>query len=159
MRIGVVSDSHGNLYMLDKAIALMGELDMIIHLGDHYKDIIKVNEKYKKPIEYVAGNNDLKGQADYEKTICVKGKRIFLTHGHKHNVYYGIDRLYFNALEESADIVLYGHTHKQHIERSGNILYINPGSTAQPRDSRPGCVMINIDDKGEIDVKAMRFSI
>lgn len=159
MRIGVVSDSHGNLFMLDKAISLMGELDLIIHLGDHYKDIIKVNEKYKKHIEYVVGNNDLKGQAESEKTITVKEKRIFLTHGHKYDVYYDVNRLYFKALEESADIVLYGHTHRQRIERTGDILYINPGSTSLPRDSRPGCVVINIDDKGEIDVEPLRFSV
>jgi putative phosphoesterase len=158
VRIGVVSDSHGDLYLLDRAINMMGELDLIIHLGDHYKDIIKVNEKYNKPIEYVVGNNDYKGTADYEKTISIKGKKIFLTHGHRYGVYYGLERLHFKALEEEADIVLYGHTHIQNIERNGDMLYINPGSTYIPRDYKPGCVVIIIDDKGEVEVNPIRIN-
>lgn len=159
MRIGVVSDSHGELYMLDKALSLMKNIDLIIHLGDHYKDIIKVNEKYKKGIEYIVGNNDFKGSAEYEKTIVIAGKRIFMTHGHKYNVSYGIDRLYYKGLEENADIVLYGHTHIQHIERSSNTLFLNPGSTSRPRDSKPGCAVVVIDDRGEIGIEPIRFGI
>ena len=159
MRIGAVSDSHGNLYMLDKAISSMGNVDMIIHIGDHYKDIIKVNEKYKKPIEYVVGNNDFKGQADYEKTIVIQGKRIFLTHGHRYNIYYGINRLYYKGLEENADVVVFGHTHVQHIERAGDMLLLNPGSTSLPRDNKPGCLIININDNGEIDIEPIKFNL
>jgi uncharacterized protein len=157
VRIGVVSDSHGELYMLDKALSLMEDIDLIIHLGDHYNDIIKINEKYKNDIEYVVGNNDYKGGAEYDKTIVIAGKRIFMTHGHKYNVSLGLNKLYFKGLEENADIVLYGHTHVQHIERSSSTLFLNPGSTSLPRDSKPGCAVIVIDDSGEIDVEPIRF--
>lgn len=123
MRIGVVSDSHGNLYMLDKAIKMMEPLDLIIHLGDEYKDIIKLKEKYKLPIEYVSGNNDFIGEKISEKLINIKGNNIFITHGHKYNVYYGIDSLYFKALEVNANLVLYGHTHIQDINNSTGIVF------------------------------------
>lgn len=146
MRIGVVSDSHGNLYSLDKTLSLMGDLDMIIHLGDNYKDIIKINDKYKKQIEYVTGNNDYSSQPIYEKTITAADKRIFMTHGHKYGVYYDLSRLSFKAQEEKADVVLYGHTHVQSREDYNGVIFLNPGSTYIPRDNKPGGLLLRIDE-------------
>ncbi|QCX33082.1 metallophosphoesterase [Caloramator sp. E03] len=157
MRIGVVSDSHGNLYMLEKAIKMMEPLDLIIHLGDDYRDIIKLKEKYKLPIEYVSGNNDFGTEKIAEKVINIRGKNIFITHGHRYNVYYGIDSLYFKALEVNAQLVLYGHTHVQDINNSFGVVFLNPGSVSRPRDGKPGCAMILIDDKGDVDFKLFRF--
>lgn len=159
MRIGIVSDSHSNLYMLDKALSSMGKLDRIIHLGDHYQDIIKINEKYKLNIDYVQGNNDYMKEPIMEKSLEVAGNRIFMTHGHRYQVYYGIDRLYFKALECEANIVLYGHTHVQNMIEHRGILFINPGSVSLPRDGKPGCGVIEIDDGGEIEVKLIRLEI
>jgi predicted phosphodiesterase len=38
--------------------------------------------------------------------------------------------------EADADIVLYGHTHCQTVQRIGTALIINPGSAGDARDSR-----------------------
>ncbi len=38
--------------------------------------------------------------------------------------------------EVDADIVVYGHTHHQLVERVGNVLVINPGSAGEGRDRR-----------------------
>lgn len=157
MRIGVVSDSHGHLYMLDKAIKAMGHVDMLIHLGDDYKDIIKINDKYKKPIEYVVGNNDYSSAPVYEKTIIIQGKRIFITHGHKYRVKYGIDDLILKAQEENIDVFLYGHTHRQNIERHRETLFINPGALAHPADGHYGCIVLELDKKGEFDVRIIKL--
>lgn len=157
MRIGVVSDSHGNLYMLDKAILRMLPLDLIIHLGDGYKDIIKINEKYKLPVEFISGNNDFGMDNIYEKTLTIKSKKIFITHGHKYRAYYGLEGLYFKALEVDADLVLYGHTHIQDINNNGKVIFLNPGSVSIPRDYKPGCALVIVDDTGEIDIKLFRI--
>lgn len=146
MRIGVVADSHGTLYRLDRTLSLMGELDMIIHLGDYYKDIIKVNEKYKKDIIYIRGNNDYNQEVPLDKVIDVEGKRIFLTHGHNYSVYYDLFKLQLKAQEENADIALYGHTHRQSREDYNGVMYLNPGSTSCPRDNRPGGLILTIDN-------------
>lgn len=157
MRIGVVSDSHGNISMLDKAISRMGDVDLIIHLGDFYYDILKVNEKYKKAVEYVVGNNEFVMNPIYDRTIVLGGKTTFITHGHKYGVYYGIDRLYFKAQEVQADIVLYGHTHIQSLVREGGMVFLNPGSVSRPRDSKAGYAVIEIDESGDIDVNLLRL--
>lgn len=157
MRIGVVSDSHGNLYYLDRTLSLMGDLDMIIHLGDHYKDIIKLNEKYKKQIEYVTGNNDYSSQPIYEKTITAGGMKIFMTHGHKYGVYFDLSRLSFKAQEEYADVVLYGHTHIQSREDYNGVIFLNPGSTSVPRDNKPGGLVLDIDN-GKTECSFIRLN-
>ncbi|MCX7885620.1 MAG: metallophosphoesterase [Caloramator sp.] len=157
MRIGVVSDSHRDLYMLDKAIKSMGKLDLVIHLGDEYRDIIKVNEKYKLPVEYVSGNNDFGVERIPEKVLSINGKKIFITHGHRYNVYFGLESLYFKALEAGAELVLYGHTHVQDINNRKNIFFLNPGSVSRPRDTKPGCAVVDINDTGDIDFNLIRL--
>ena len=155
MRIGVVSDSHGGLYMLDKAIVAMGDIDLLIHLGDHYQDAVKVNTKYKHTLIYVAGNNDFINDENAEKLIEFDGKRIFLTHGHRYNVNYGLMQLEFKAQEEKADIVLFGHTHRYFVDNDRGIFYLNPGSVARPRDKNSSAATLFINEKGEVSVKKL----
>lgn len=149
LRLGIVSDSHGDLYMLEKAIGLMGKVDMLIHLGDHYKDIIRVNSKYNYEVHYVPGNNDYLSDGKSEKTIEVMGKRLFLTHGHRYNVNLGIMNLSYKAEELGADIVLFGHTHRYTLEYSANIFLLNPGSVSRPRDRFPSAAVLIINDNGD----------
>ena len=40
--------------------------------------------------------------------------------------------------ETDADIVLYGHTHRQIVRRVGRVLVVNPGSAGEARDPRNG---------------------
>ena len=40
--------------------------------------------------------------------------------------------------EADADIVLYGHTHRQLVRRVGRVLVINPGSAGEGRDNGNG---------------------
>lgn len=152
MRIGVVSDSHGYLYSLDKALQKMGDIDMIIHAGDGYKDLVKVNSKYQKRIECVRGNNDFSLEVPTENVISLEGVKIFLTHGDRYGVYFGIDRLCYKGMEEEANIIIYGHTHKQSLDYENGIWILNPGSTSLPRASAPGYAIMDIKD-GDINIE------
>ena len=38
MRIGVISDTHGNIPALSKAIKAVGKVDQWLHAGDHSWD-------------------------------------------------------------------------------------------------------------------------
>ena len=53
---------------------------------------------------------------------------IFLLKKLKEKRYYS----YF-AEEKNADIALFGHIHQPVAQKINNILYVNPGSVAQPR--------------------------
>jgi len=54
-----------------------------------------------------------------------------------------------------ADIVLYGHTHQQVVERFGGVLVVNPGSAGDARDARNGrrlsCAVIETGS-GEVEI-------
>ena len=149
MKIAIVSDSHGDLYTLDKVIEPLKDIEAIIHLGDHFEDILTLNKKYNKKLIYVAGNNDWdEGKEELkEKTIDINGFRIFLTHGHRYGVYYGIDKLYYRAKEKNADIVLFGHTHRQMLHSEDNITFFNPGSISYPRDMKKGYGILEINNR------------
>ena len=46
---------------------------------------------------------------------------------------------------------MFGHTHKPLIDRDEDVIAINPGSLAYPRQEgyRPTYIVMNIDDEGE----------
>ena len=57
------------------------------------------------------------------------------------------------AKENGADIVMFGHSHKPVIEKSGDVTVINPGSISRPRQDgfRPTYMVMNIEDDGRTD--------
>jgi len=136
MKVGVISDTHGNILSAERAIKAMGEIDLLIHAGDTYRDAILLEEKMGIDVIAVKGNTDFDCDADLQTTIMIEDKRIFLTHGHIYNVKYNLSRLYYKALESESNIAIFGHSHiPAHIKEEGIIL-LNPGSVSSPRDGR-----------------------
>lgn len=133
MRVMVVSDSHGgNHYMLECIRVFETQIDAIIHLGDHIKDVDDIKRNFPNiKIYAVAGNNDYVSQSS-ESLIELDGYKLFLTHGHKYSPYSGVETLRYKGLEVGADVVLYGHTHSQ-LADYHDILILNPGSISLPR--------------------------
>jgi len=129
MKIGVMSDSHGNLKSLKKAVDQMGAVDVIIHLGDYVQDALHLGTLTNIPIHIVQGNMDQ--NSEYGSLILVTtidGFKIFATHGHQFGVKNNLDQLYHAALEKNADVILFGHTHEAYHQDDGQILIMNPGS-------------------------------
>ena len=58
--------------------------------------------------------------------------------GAARRIYSPRKRLLARFAEADADIVLYGHTHQQVVERIGRVLVVNPGSAGDARDPRNG---------------------
>lgn len=145
MKILVFSDSHGNIQNIKLALNFFENIKTIIHLGDFIDDTNKIKSFYPDLNIYcVAGNNDFYHN-NTESNIKLNDYNIFLTHGHKYDVYYTIDKLYYKALENNAKIVLFGHTHCKFIKKINDILILNPGSISKPRDSNvPSFALIEI---------------
>ena len=59
MRIGVISDTHGNTVSLKRAMSLIGDADAWFHLGDVASDILKIQDELNAPVYAVCGNCDL----------------------------------------------------------------------------------------------------
>ncbi|MDD3839363.1 MAG: metallophosphoesterase [Clostridia bacterium] len=150
MRIGVVSDSHGKIFFLKRALDAMPKVDKLIHLGDHYSDIQSLNTRKYKDIILIKGNCDFGYDASDEEILHVEGNKIFVTHGHKYRIKWGEQLIVYKALEIQADIVLYGHTHIPQIFYNGTTVFINPGSVSEPRFSNQGTFAIIEIKKGKV---------
>ena len=87
MKIGVLSDTHRAVTLADQAVKKMGDVDMVLHLGDNYTDAVYLAKKYPNiKFDYVKGNCDFGYGSESEKIIDVGGIKIFMTHGHRYNI-------------------------------------------------------------------------
>ncbi|MFZ5966093.1 MAG: metallophosphoesterase family protein [Bacillota bacterium] len=146
MKIGVISDSHGMIDNVEKALMSMGEIDLLIHLGDHCKDIKKVEALTATEIVTVRGNCDGTGESKDEVVLEAAGHKLLLAHGHQFGVKEDINRLHYRALELNCDIALFGHTHIPLNIHWEGVLLMNPGSVSLPKgSSKASCGIIRIE--------------
>ena len=66
MRIGLVSDSHGNVPALKRAIRALGEINLLVHLGDGAGDAEATGLKLPEFIQ-LKGNCDLTSELPREE--------------------------------------------------------------------------------------------
>ncbi len=135
MRILVFSDSHGSVDFMRNCIDAIAP-DAVVHLGDYYDDGLAMQEEFANiRFHLLPGNCDrnrcLINVHDY---LCydVCGVRLYMTHGHIHNVKFGLNHLLYDAGKYEADGVLFGHTHKPLCyQREDGLWVLNPGSARQ----------------------------
>lgn len=153
MKILIVSDTHRRDENLRTVIEKTAPIDMLIHLGDaegsEDKIVEWVNEGCR--LEMILGNNDFFSFLDKEKEIRIGKYKALLTHGHFYNVSLGAEQLKDEALDRNCDIVMFGHTHRPHLEQNGKITVLNPGSLSFPRQDgrKPSYMIMEIDDEGQ----------
>lgn len=137
MKAIVFSDSHNSVWLMNElAEKYKSKINCIIHLGDCTEDTEELRQICPSlPIYQVKGNNDYGALYPTEKVVKLGSKTAYMTHGHRHHVYYGTDRIYYSAAQEQADIALFGHTHVPYLENEGGIIVMNPGSISLPRGS------------------------
>lgn len=180
-KILIVSDSHGNSKNIK--LAIDREMpDMLIHLGDIEDDpetirawldkAVQVwnampgNESMKKglpiPAVFVEGNCDryrygATGEENLLKKVSVfrvNGHGFYCTHGHREGVNYGLDNLYYSALENNCDIAMYGHTHVPFDDTVSGVRVLNPGSVSLPRGgNRKSYMVMTFEEDGSYEVE------
>ena len=136
MKILILSDSHG---MIDNLLtaAEIEKPDIIMHMGDYASDCENLYMHYPNAdIKCVRGNCDrnVPENVNAIEKFTLQGKRFFITHGHLFGVKQSTDSLIEHGLAENADVILYGHTHCQHMQHVGQMLVVNPGSIGYDRD-------------------------
>ena len=130
MRLGVLSDTHDHLPMIEKAVDLFLEqrVEAVLHAGDIVSPFAaKALARFQGPLYAVYGNNDgereglqklLPGIAAGPRMVEVGGRRILLHHD------LGGCR---EAVIARAELVVTGHTHVPVVRREGGRLFVNPG--------------------------------
>ncbi len=131
MKIIVMSDSHGDKETV-KAVSSL-PADAHFHCGDSE---LSYEDELLTTMNRVRGNCDFDSKFPKEVFKSVGGKTILAVHGHEHNIKSSLMELYYRAKEKDADIVLFGHSHLYGAEMKDGILFVNPGSTAQPRGGK-----------------------
>jgi putative phosphoesterase len=129
----VISDSHGDVANIKRAVNAVGRFDGIIFLGDGIRDIDYIKDSVNLPIYAVLGNCDhFSALSDYKKVECLtfEGRRIVITHGDLYGAKYGDGGLLLLAREYNADVVLHGHTHFARSTYEDGVYLCNPGSIA-----------------------------
>lgn len=131
--IGVISDTHGILR--PEAGAALAGVDLILHAGDI--DVPHVLEKLSQiaPVKAVCGNMDFGPlRESLPETEVVEAGDHFLYMLHD------IGRLDLDPEAAGFAAVVFGHSHRPHLEQKGRVLLLNPGSAGPKRFGKPVCV-------------------
>jgi len=156
MKIGLISDTHGNFQRTTVAIAKFKArgVSAVIHCGDVgaaaiLTHLVDVFDPLRVPVYVVLGNVDLYDEAMEQfperpglrllgrvGDLDLAGKRIAVIHGDD-----------TRALREATagggyDYVFTGHTHRATDEQSGGTRVINPG--AVHRAVEPSCAVLDL---------------
>lgn len=153
MKVLIVSDTHGYYDNFDIAIDNEKPIDVLVHCGDVGINLDEVEIRQNCPVHAVAGNNDYGLFYPDKKVFYIKDKKVLLLHGHRYNLYAGLDSLYYLAKENEADIVMFGHLHVPILQEIDGVTFINPGSLTYPRQSGhvPSYCVMDIDDNGNVN--------
>lgn len=132
MNLLVLSDSHSALSFMRRCVEAVAP-DGILHLGDYFEDGTAIHETYPQiPLYQVPGNCDRYRCPPGQPQILVTqdfGPKLYMTHGHRHQVKSGLGALLKDARDCGAAAVLYGHTHRPDCRREEDGLWVlNPGS-------------------------------
>ncbi|PIC77824.1 YfcE family phosphodiesterase [Sporosarcina sp. P19] len=155
MKLLVLSDSHGDLNTVKLIKSL--QADEIFHCGDSE---LSAKDPLLNGIHIVRGNCDRDEQ--FPATIVQKlgDETVFIVHGHEHDVKRSMLTLSYAAAEQQATIALFGHSHLYGAEMINGVLFVNPGSTTQPRGGRVATyAVIEIDDVYTVSFYGMNHDL
>ena len=126
--VGLISDTHG-LVRADVHNALAG-VELILHAGDVGGEEILSELSLIAPVRAVRGNTDPLGDPNLPELIetSIGGVSIHVSHGHE----VGSPTPKVLLERYAADVIVYGHTHKQLVTNAGARWVVNPGA-AGPR--------------------------
>ena len=151
MVIGLIADTHG-LVRPEIFPALAG-VELILHAGDVGGDAVLTELSVIAPVRAVFGNTDAPGQPGLAPHLALKleGRTIHVSHGHE----VGAPTPQKLLARYTADVIIYGHTHKPLIERAGSRLVVNPGAAGPRRFSlKPSVARMTVTADG-IDVEVL----
>ena len=137
-KLGIISDTHGLLR--PEVMEVLKTCDCILHGGDINKPEILDELRPLASIYAVRGNNDREWAEGLAKTIrfTIEGVEFFMTHNKK-DVAWDLG---------SAQVVVFGHTHKYFEQMIDGRLWLNPGSCGRSRFGQEPTMAVMTVDKG-----------
>jgi putative phosphoesterase len=165
MIVGLISDTHDRLPLIDEAVKRLNEegAELVLHAGDYIAPFVAAHFKpLKARMLGVFGNNDgdrvllrkkfseigaeIRGKFAY---VNVDGLKIALLHGDETDLLRSLLEL------ESHDVVVCGHSHVANTHRKGKTVVINPGEACGYLSGKPTISILYTDT---LDVKTVHLS-
>ncbi|MEO6212020.1 MAG: metallophosphoesterase family protein [Vicinamibacterales bacterium] len=140
MLVGLISDTHG--LMRADALAALHGVALILHAGDVGGQGVLRELEGVAPVRAVFGNvDDPVFGLPQRLALTLDGLKVHVSHGHE----VGSPTPATLAHRYSADVIVFGHTHKPLIETIGRTLVVNPGAAGARRFSlRPSVALLTI---------------
>ena len=175
MKIGVMSDTHGSLTYFEKALDVLSDCDVLIHGGDilYHGPRNDIPEGYN-PKGLISKINSLDNiiiargncDADVDQMVIkhpiespfvhkkIDNISVLMDHGYRESR----EDIIKKARELGVDILIQGHTHVKELSVDRDIIILNPGSTAIPKDGTHSVATIeilnddNMEDEFELEI-------
>ncbi len=151
-RIGVVADTHCPEFadrLPERLLEVLRGVDLILHAGDVNGPATLAELSRIAPVEAARGDHDAElASLPLSREIVVEGRRIVIVHGNRSRWleepqtflwtmslgYYHPHRRLPAQLRKrfpTADVIVFGHTHRPLIDQAGGRLVFNPGGVHQ----------------------------
>lgn len=140
--VGLISDTHG--LVRPSVHHVLAGVELILHAGDVGGDDILDELATIAPVFAVRGNTDPPDNTRLAEAIerRVDGVTIHVSHGHE----LGSPTPAKLFATYMADVLVYGHTHRQLVTQAGRRWAINPGAAGPRRfDLKPSVALLTID--------------
>ena len=151
-RIGVVSDTHANLDLLERARELLVEafdVDRIYHLGDNFSDA-EAMMSWGVEVLRVPG---LACRAYHSGSVPrvlrdeVAGRMHLLAHSEEHVP---------DGYLKGVDVLFVGHTHRFDVSRAHGHMRVNPGHLRSRRDrGRPATCALALATREALEARIL----
>ena len=150
--IGLIADTHG--LVRPSVFEALAGVSLILHAGDVGEGVLE-ELRVIAPVRAVAGNTDPVDDAELSPSIemTCDGVRIHMSHGHE----IGSPTPAKLLAAYSADVIVYGHTHKQLVVNADGRWVVNPGAAGQRRFRlQPSVARLSISS-GEIAIEIVEL--
>lgn len=158
MRIGLISDTHNRLR--PEVFGIFEDVELILHAGDVGGMDIIVELEAIAPVHAVMGNTDspaLRPRVRDEVLLELEGHRVAVVHGHMLGS--PTPRLLRSSYPE-ANVIVYGHTHRQRVDELDGCLIVNPGAAGAARfDLKPSVAILTLEQGSSPQVEHIAIGV
>lgn len=150
--VGLISDTHGLLR--PDVFDVFKDVELIVHAGDVGGDDILDELQTIAPVYAVRGNTDPidNPRLPESRRLHLGDAWLHVSHGHEVGA-----RPETLLATYDADVIVYGHTHRELITYEGSRLAVNPGAAGARRFNLMPCVGILTIGSGDPTVKLVRL--
>lgn len=166
MLVGIISDTHDNLPLIDEVITRLNRngAQLVLHAGDYVSPFVPPHFKaLKAKLIGVFGNNCAERELlrKHFSEIGAEVKSFFveiMVDGFKVGMLHGHEEALLNSLINSGtyDALIYGHSHKAEVRTIKETLVINPGEVCGYLSGKPTYALLDVERR---KAKIMRIDL